>query len=61
MYRIKPVKVGVKQKYQIQKKVFYFFWNTILNPVIISPPSPYEFKTREEAEKKIEQLERKAA
>jgi len=55
-YRIKPIKVGRKNRFQIQKRVFLFLWETVMNPLIVSPVSPFEFREREEAEKKIAQL-----
>ena len=60
-YKIKTITVGRKNRFQIQKKIFslfgYTFWRTVINP-IVSPPSPFEFKFRLDAELQAEALER---
>lgn len=55
-YRIKEIKVGRKNRYQIQKCAFLFLWQTVMNPLIVNMNSPFEFRERGEAEKKITQL-----
>lgn len=55
-YRIKPVKIGVKTRFRIQKRVLFFLWQTVVNPVI-HPVSPYEYKLRSDAEKQMAKLE----
>lgn len=60
-YRIKTVKVGVRERYQIQKSVLGLMWDTVINPLIVSPASPYEFKMYSDAEKKKAQLETTSA
>jgi len=56
-YRIKAVKVGMRQRYQIQKSILGLVWDTVMNPVIVSPVSPYEYKYITDAENKKNQLE----
>lgn len=60
-YKIKTITVGRKNRFQIQKRIFSFFgfkiWQTVINP-IVSPPSPFEFKFRLDAELQAEALER---
>ena len=55
-YRIKEVKVGRKNRFQIQKRVLFFLWQTVMNPLIVNIDSPFLFREREDAEKKIAQL-----
>lgn len=56
-FRIKEVMVGVKIRYQIQKTTFGFLWSTVINPLIVNPASPYEYKMKADAEKKILKLQ----
>jgi len=56
-FRIKEVMVGVKIRYQIQKTTFGFLWSTVINPLIVNPASPYEYKMKSDAEKKILKLQ----
>ena len=60
-YKIKTITVGNKKRFHIQKRIFSLFgftiWDTVINP-IVTPPSPFEFKFRLDAELKAEALER---
>lgn len=58
-YRIQTVKVGVRERYQIQKSTFGFIWSTVINPLIVSPQTPYEFKIKNQAEKALVELQKK--
>jgi hypothetical protein len=57
-YRIKPVTVGVRTRYQIQKTTFGFLWSTVINPLIVTPESPYQFKSLPQAEAKLSELQK---
>lgn len=57
-YKIKEVKVGVRTRYQIQKKVWGFLWKTVINTMVKHPANtPFEYKRKEQAQRKIVQLE----
>lgn len=57
-FRIKEVKIGAKTRFQIQETIFGFVWDSVVNPMISSPASsPYEFKIKSDAEKKISELQ----
>lgn len=60
-YRINPVKVGARTRYQIQKSVLGFVWDAVINPLVINPQSPYEYKMFADATKKLAELEKNCA
>ena len=54
-YRITTIKVGVKDRFIIQQRSLIFWWKAVVNQ-LVSPISRYEFKLREQAEKKLKEL-----
>ena len=56
-HRINPIKVGAKTRFQIQKKVLGFFWDTVMNS--LNENLPYEYKVRDKAERKLVELNSK--
>lgn len=55
-YRVNPVKEGRKTKFQIQKRVFLFLWQTVMNPLIVNMQSPFEYRSEKEALDKLSTL-----
>jgi len=55
-YRIQTVKVGHKERFRIQLVAMGYVIETVMNPLIVSPVSPFEFKILSQAEKKLSEL-----
>jgi hypothetical protein len=50
-YRVVKVKVGVKDRFQIQSTILGFTWKKVMNPLLKNQSVPYEFKFAQDAEK----------
>lgn len=54
-FRIKPIVKGDKKRWVIEKKVFFFFWQTLCDQ-LASPALPKEYKFLPDAEKALTKI-----